>query len=266
MGRNKLKIQKLETTGGRQVTYSKRRMGIIKKARELSILCDVDVLLLIFSTTGKPSLCLGEKSKFEEVIQRYAGLSPQERNKKKMESLEALKKTFKKVDHEVDIEQLADQGSQPVEEVKQRLMSYKEQITQALNFLGPLAQVENIDQIEDINAIMEMEHIINNLITRNRVLKENCAKNLMDVQYNAESGMDQPVQLNEEPGAFWYTMADGQQIMPPLNHMLPQRDPSAFGIGYDVPINNPAQDIPWAHMGGVHQTVLDVPAESIPPM
>jgi phosphoribosyl-AMP cyclohydrolase len=61
MGRNKLKIQKLETTGGRQVTYSKRRTGIIKKARELSILCDVDVLLLIFSTTGKPSLCLGEK-------------------------------------------------------------------------------------------------------------------------------------------------------------------------------------------------------------
>lgn len=61
MGRNKLKIQKLETSGGRQVTYSKRRMGIVKKAKELSILCDVDVLLVIFSTAGKPSLCLGEK-------------------------------------------------------------------------------------------------------------------------------------------------------------------------------------------------------------
>ncbi|KAJ3687474.1 hypothetical protein LUZ61_016638 [Rhynchospora tenuis] len=266
MGRNKLKIQKLETTGGRQVTYSKRRTGIIKKARELSILCDVDVLLLIFSTTGKPSLCLGEKSKFEDVINRYAGLSPQERNKRKMESLEALKKTFKKVDHEVDIQQLADQGSQPVEEMKQRLFAYKDQITKAREFLGPLAEVGNIDKTEDINLVMEIEHVINNLITHNRVLKESCTKNHLDLPYNGESGMNQPLEINGEPGPYWYTMADGQQIMLPVNPMLPQsRDPSELGTGYDIPINDPTQDIPWAQMGGAHQTVIDEPADSIPP-
>lgn len=61
MGRVKLKIKRLENTSGRQVTYSKRRAGILKKAKELSILCDIDVVLLMFSPTGKPTLCLGER-------------------------------------------------------------------------------------------------------------------------------------------------------------------------------------------------------------
>ncbi|KAJ0976325.1 hypothetical protein J5N97_018290 [Dioscorea zingiberensis] len=61
MGRVKLKIKRLENSSGRQVTYSKRRAGILKKAKELSILCDIDIVLLMFSPTGKPTLCLGER-------------------------------------------------------------------------------------------------------------------------------------------------------------------------------------------------------------
>ncbi|RZC79602.1 hypothetical protein C5167_031181 [Papaver somniferum] len=88
MGRVKLKIKRLENTSGRQVTYSKRRAGILKKARELSILCDIDIALLMFSPTGKPTLCLGERSNIEEVIAKFAQLTPQERAKRKLESLE----------------------------------------------------------------------------------------------------------------------------------------------------------------------------------
>ena len=44
---------------GRQATYAKRKSGIMKKANELSILCDIDIVLLTFSPTGKPSLCNG---------------------------------------------------------------------------------------------------------------------------------------------------------------------------------------------------------------
>lgn len=61
MGRVKLKIKKLENSSGRQVTYSKRRAGILKKAKELSILCDIDLVLLMFSPTGKPTLCVGDR-------------------------------------------------------------------------------------------------------------------------------------------------------------------------------------------------------------
>lgn len=59
MGRVKLKIKRLENTNGRQATYAKRKNGIMKKANELSVLCDIDIVLLMFSPTGKPSLCWG---------------------------------------------------------------------------------------------------------------------------------------------------------------------------------------------------------------
>ncbi|THG21337.1 hypothetical protein TEA_015112 [Camellia sinensis var. sinensis] len=90
MGRVKLKIKRLESTSNRQVTYSKRRNGILKKAKELSILCDIDIVLLMFSPTGKATLFRGERSNIEEVITKFAQLTPQERTKRKLESLEEL--------------------------------------------------------------------------------------------------------------------------------------------------------------------------------
>jgi hypothetical protein len=61
MGRVKLKMKKLENVSGRHITYSKRRSGILKKAKELSILCDIHLLLLMFSPSGKPTLCIAER-------------------------------------------------------------------------------------------------------------------------------------------------------------------------------------------------------------
>lgn len=61
MGRVKLKIKRLENNSGRQVTYSKRRSGILKKAKELSILCDIDLMLIMFSPTDKPTICIGDR-------------------------------------------------------------------------------------------------------------------------------------------------------------------------------------------------------------
>ncbi|CAM8915561.1 unnamed protein product [Rhodiola kirilowii] len=53
MGRGKIVIERINNTTSRQVTFSKRRKGLLKKARELSILCDVQVGVMIFSSTGK---------------------------------------------------------------------------------------------------------------------------------------------------------------------------------------------------------------------
>ncbi|XP_065847219.1 floral homeotic protein PMADS 2-like [Euphorbia lathyris] len=53
MGRGKIEIKKIENVTNRQVTYSKRKNGIIKKAGEISVLCDAQVSLLIFSSSGK---------------------------------------------------------------------------------------------------------------------------------------------------------------------------------------------------------------------
>ncbi|MFQ6642245.1 hypothetical protein Gotur_018701, partial [Gossypium turneri] len=53
MAREKIKIKKIDNLTARQVTFSKRRRGLFKKAEELSVLCDAEVALIIFSATGK---------------------------------------------------------------------------------------------------------------------------------------------------------------------------------------------------------------------
>ncbi|KAF9687425.1 hypothetical protein SADUNF_Sadunf02G0092100 [Salix dunnii] len=53
MGRGKIVIRRIDNPTSRQVTFSKRRNGLMKKAKELAILCDAEVGLMIFSSTGK---------------------------------------------------------------------------------------------------------------------------------------------------------------------------------------------------------------------
>ncbi|KAI9398332.1 hypothetical protein POPTR_003G169700v4 [Populus trichocarpa] len=53
MGRKKVELKRIEKKICRQITFSKRRNGLIKKARDLSLLCDVQVALLVFSSSGK---------------------------------------------------------------------------------------------------------------------------------------------------------------------------------------------------------------------
>lgn len=53
MGRRKIEMKRIEDKSSRQVTFSKRRSGLIKKARELSVLCEVDIAVLVFSNRGR---------------------------------------------------------------------------------------------------------------------------------------------------------------------------------------------------------------------
>ncbi|XVE66604.1 hypothetical protein DITRI_Ditri08aG0091800 [Diplodiscus trichospermus] len=53
MTRQKIQIKKIDNTAARQVTFSKRRRGLFKKAHELSTLCDAEIALVVFSATGK---------------------------------------------------------------------------------------------------------------------------------------------------------------------------------------------------------------------
>lgn len=53
MVRGKTQIKRIENATSRQVTFSKRRSGLLKKAFELSVLCDAEVSLMVFSQKGK---------------------------------------------------------------------------------------------------------------------------------------------------------------------------------------------------------------------
>uniref|UniRef100_A0A3Q7IF94 MADS-box domain-containing protein n=1 Tax=Solanum lycopersicum TaxID=4081 RepID=A0A3Q7IF94_SOLLC len=53
MTRGKIVIGRIENPASRQVTFSKRKSGLVKKAKELTILCEAEVGLAIFSNTGR---------------------------------------------------------------------------------------------------------------------------------------------------------------------------------------------------------------------
>ncbi|XP_021983863.2 truncated transcription factor CAULIFLOWER A isoform X2 [Helianthus annuus] len=70
MGRGKVTLKRIENKINRQVTFSKRRSGLLKKAHEISVLCEADVALIIFSTKGK--LCeYATDASMERILDRY---------------------------------------------------------------------------------------------------------------------------------------------------------------------------------------------------
>ncbi|CAL1413565.1 unnamed protein product [Linum trigynum] len=70
MGRKKVEMKRIENKSSRQVTFSKRRSGLIKKAREISVLCDVQVALVVFSAPGRLyEFCAGDS--FTKILKRY---------------------------------------------------------------------------------------------------------------------------------------------------------------------------------------------------
>ncbi|XP_050074249.1 myocyte-specific enhancer factor 2 isoform X2 [Anopheles maculipalpis] len=53
MGRKKIQISRITDERNRQVTFNKRKFGVMKKAYELSVLCDCEIALIIFSSSNK---------------------------------------------------------------------------------------------------------------------------------------------------------------------------------------------------------------------
>ncbi|EJT51879.1 hypothetical protein A1Q1_06876 [Trichosporon asahii var. asahii CBS 2479] len=69
MGRKKIEIKPLTDERNRNVTFLKRKAGLMKKAYELSVLCGANVSLLIFSSNGKPYEF--SSADFDSEIDRY---------------------------------------------------------------------------------------------------------------------------------------------------------------------------------------------------
>ncbi|KAF7136325.1 hypothetical protein RHSIM_Rhsim08G0076800 [Rhododendron simsii] len=72
MGRGRVQMKRIENKVSRQVTFSKRRTGLLKKAHEISVLCDAEVALIVFSTKGK-------LFHMESILEKYESYSRAER-------------------------------------------------------------------------------------------------------------------------------------------------------------------------------------------
>ncbi|KAJ3697992.1 hypothetical protein LUZ61_001697 [Rhynchospora tenuis] len=70
MGRGPVQLRRIENKINRQVTFSKRRNGLLKKAHEISVLCDADVALIIFSTKGK-LVEYSTDGRMEQILEKF---------------------------------------------------------------------------------------------------------------------------------------------------------------------------------------------------
>ncbi|XP_077212210.1 agamous-like MADS-box protein MADS4 [Tasmannia lanceolata] len=70
MGRGRVELKRIENKINRQVTFAKRRNGLLKKAYELSVLCDAEVALIVFSSRGKLYEFCSSSSMFK-TLERY---------------------------------------------------------------------------------------------------------------------------------------------------------------------------------------------------
>nr|AIU99979.1 A-type MADS-box protein FUL1 [Anthurium andraeanum] len=78
MGRGRVQLKRIENKINRQVTFSKRRSGLLKKAHEISVLCEAEVALIVFSTKGK-LYEYSTDSRMERILERYERYSYAER-------------------------------------------------------------------------------------------------------------------------------------------------------------------------------------------
>lgn len=79
MGRGRVEMKRIENKISRQVTFSKRRSGLLKKTNEISVLCDAEVALIVFSSNGK-LFEYSTQSSMENILERYENYSYEEMN------------------------------------------------------------------------------------------------------------------------------------------------------------------------------------------
>nr|XP_017240623.1 PREDICTED: agamous-like MADS-box protein AGL12 isoform X2 [Daucus carota subsp. sativus] len=70
MVRGKIQMKRIENSVHRQVTFCKRRAGFLKKAKELSVLCDAEIGVFIFSAHGK-LYDLATKGTMQGLVDKY---------------------------------------------------------------------------------------------------------------------------------------------------------------------------------------------------
>ncbi|XP_071710738.1 floral homeotic protein PMADS 1-like [Rutidosis leptorrhynchoides] len=105
MARGKIQIKKIENSTNRQVTYSKRRNGLFKKASELTVLCDAKVSIIMVSCTDKlheyisPSITTKQ---FFDQYQKASGIDLWHSHYEKMqEELRQLKEVNKNLRRQI---------------------------------------------------------------------------------------------------------------------------------------------------------------------
>ncbi|KAI4569204.1 hypothetical protein R6Z07F_006356 [Ovis aries] len=90
MGRKKIQISRILDQRNRQVTFTKRKFGLMKKAYELSVLCDCEIALIIFNSSNR--LFQYASTDMDRVLLKYTEYSEPHESRTNADILETLKR------------------------------------------------------------------------------------------------------------------------------------------------------------------------------
>ncbi|KAL5005505.1 hypothetical protein ScPMuIL_018961 [Solemya velum] len=105
MGRKKIQITRINDERNRQVTFTKRKFGLMKKAYELSVLCDCEIALIIFTSNNK--LYQYASSDMDKVLLKYTEYNDTVVSQTNKDIIELLSKREHKGDYDGDDDEFA---------------------------------------------------------------------------------------------------------------------------------------------------------------
>ncbi|RLN34877.1 MADS-box transcription factor 15 [Panicum miliaceum] len=255
MGRGKVQLKRIENKINRQVTFSKRRNGLLKKAHEISVLCDAEVAVIVFSPKGK-LYEYGTDNRMDKILERYERYSYAEKALISAESesegnwcheyrkLKAKIETIQKCHKHLMGEDLESLNLKELQQLEQQLESSLKHIRSRKSHL----MVESISELQKKERSLQEE---------NKALQKELAerqKAAASKQQQQQVQWDQHTQTQAQTSSSsssFLMRQDQQPLQPPQNICYPPVTMGERGEEAAMAQQQPGQPQPQLRIGGL---------------
>nr|AGW23352.1 MADS box protein MADS50 [Gossypium hirsutum] len=182
MGRGKIEIKRIENSSNRQVTYSKRRNGIMKKAKEITILCDAKVSLIIFGSSGKMHEYCSPSTNLVDILDQYQKTSGKKLWDAKHENLSNEIDRIKKENDNMQIELRHLKGEDITSLPYKELMAIEDALENGLTYVRG-KQMDVLDKTWKNTKFLEEDYKQLSFILNQQQIAYESAREQMDHGY-----------------------------------------------------------------------------------
>ncbi|KAG8081300.1 hypothetical protein GUJ93_ZPchr0007g5895 [Zizania palustris] len=268
MGRGKVQLKRIENKINRQVTFSKRRNGLLKKAHEISVLCDAEVAAIVFSPKGK-LYEYATDSRMDKILERYERYSYAEKALISAESesegnwcheyrkLKAKIETIQKCHKHLMGEDLESLNLKELQQLEQQLESSLKHIRSRKSHL----MLESISELQKKERSLHEENksLQKELVERQNALRQqqvqwDQTQTQVQTQAQVQAQAQAQAQVQTCSSSNSFMMRDQQALPPPQN--ICSYPPVTMGERSDAAAAAAAQGQVQLRIGGLPPWML----------